>query len=69
MNRLISIKEVSSQTGICRTLIYAFIKSGNFPQPIKVGRSTRFSEAEVQRWIESQIAHRFKEPEQQQVQS
>ena len=66
MNRLIDIKEVSSQTGICRTILYTLVKDDKFPQPVKIGRSTRFSERDVQAWIESQLANGFRKQQQPQ---
>lgn len=52
-NHLISIQEVSRRVGRCRASIYADIKKGIFPPPLKIGpRSSRWREDEVCAWIE-----------------
>ena len=58
MDRLISIRETEDQAGPCRTIIYKKVKDGTFPQPVKIGRSIRFSEQEVQQWIRDQKERR-----------
>jgi len=50
-NRLIDINAASDLTGMCRSRIYSMIANGEFVQPVKIGRSTRFVEGEVDAWI------------------
>ena len=48
---LIRLKEVLSICGKSRSSVYASIKSGNFPAPIKVGgRSSAWVKSEVLQW-------------------
>jgi prophage regulatory protein len=53
--RLIDTHEAMRQTGMGRTFV---LTEKSFPKPVKVGRSTRFVESEVQAWIESRISAR-----------
>jgi prophage regulatory protein len=58
-NRLIRLPEVESLTGYKRSRIYDFVKSGNFPQPLKIGpRATAWIESEIQGWINERIEQR-----------
>lgn len=50
--RLLNIEQVSSLIGRCRASIYADIKKGLFPPPVKVGsRMSRWREDSIQEWI------------------
>lgn len=52
----IRLKEVLSICGKSRSSVYASIKSGNFPAPIKVGgRSSAWVKSEVLQWAQSCI--------------
>lgn len=57
VNKLIRIAEVMSMTGKGRTLLYAAVKTGNFPAPIKDGSASLWVESEVQQWIADRIAN------------
>ena len=52
--RLVRIEELSEQLGgISRASIYRHIKAlPGFPQPVKIGASTRFRESEVLAFIQ-----------------
>jgi prophage regulatory protein len=50
-DNLLTIEAVMAAIGLKRTKIYAMIGSGQFPQPIKIGTASRWSEAEVNAWI------------------
>lgn len=54
LDRLITIKEVISQVGMGRTKIYEMLQFEEFPAPIKLGRYSRWSQLEIQAWIEEQ---------------
>ena len=54
-DRLLKLDEVTSLTGLSRPTVYRFIKQRDFPQPYKPGGyASRWSEAEVRAWLESQ---------------
>lgn len=56
LKRLLEIKAIKASTGFnSATSIYALMRERNFPKPIKIGRTNRWIEAEVQDWIEQQI--------------
>lgn len=52
---------VTGRTTMHRTTVYALIKAGQFPKPVKLGRSSAWSEQEVDAWIEKQKAARNEE--------
>lgn len=54
LDRLIKIEEVMQQICIGRTKLYDMIQLEEFPAPIKLGRYSRWSQIEVQGWIEQQ---------------
>lgn len=54
-DRLLKLNEVLAITGLGKTMIYRLIGRGKFPQPYKPGGfASRWSEAEVRAWRESQ---------------
>lgn len=55
---LIKLPEVCRQAGLGKSAIYEMIAAGEFPQPIKLGRFSRWSQKEVQAWVEEQKAAR-----------
>lgn len=55
---LIKIEVVMQQIGFGRTKLYDMIQLEEFPAPIKLGRYSRWSQIEVQEWIESQKSKR-----------
>jgi prophage regulatory protein len=55
---LLQLPEVCHQAGFGKTAIYRMIKEGTFPEPIKLGPASRWSQLEVQEWIQKQKAAR-----------
>lgn len=51
--RLLRLAEVTAQVGLGKTKIYEMIRSGEFPEPMKVGKASRWRNTEVSRWIEA----------------
>ncbi|MEE5139119.1 AlpA family phage regulatory protein [Pseudomonas alliivorans] len=56
---LIRLPEVCRQAGFGKSTIYELIAAGTFPAPAKLGRFSRWSQKEVQGWIEQQKLARF----------
>jgi len=56
--RLISIKEICKRLGYSRHWVYQRVRSGEFPQPIRLGRETKFVESEFNAWMKDQVAQR-----------
>lgn len=54
IDRLIDLEEVMRQVGMKKSKLYAEIKAGRFPAPVKLGASSRWSERKVQAWVSLQ---------------
>ena len=51
-NKLLRLPEVESTTGLKKSAIYERVKSGKFPQPVRLGtKSVAWRFDEVQQWI------------------
>lgn len=58
-DRLLALPEVKKKTSVGGTWIYAQMKIGAFPKPIKLGeRCVRWRESEIDEWIEQRSAER-----------
>ena len=57
-DRLIPVTEASAIVGVCRSKIYELVNENEFPKPIKIGKSTRFSERECFAWVQKRIRKR-----------
>ncbi|MEB2328067.1 MAG: AlpA family transcriptional regulator [Pseudomonas sp.] len=55
---LIKMPEVCRQVGLGKSAIYELIAAAAFPAPVKLGRYSRWSQNEVQGWVEQQKAVR-----------
>ena len=51
---LLAFEPLSHYVSFGRSRIYQLIAAGEFPQPIKVGKSSRWVKAEVDAWISKQ---------------
>ena len=52
MSNLLTRREVESRFGISKTTIYRLMRSGEFPEPVRVGvRAVRWPEAEIAEWL------------------
>ena len=50
-DRLLRLSSVTDIVGFKTTRIYALIARGEFPCPVKIGRSSRWVESEIHDWI------------------
>lgn len=55
---LLTYKQVSAQLAISTSQLFALVASGQFPRPLKVGRSSRFLDSEVNNWVADRAADR-----------
>lgn len=55
---LLGFASVSHYVGFGRSRIYQLINAGEFPPPVKIGKSSRWVKAEVDAWIGSHSAQR-----------
>jgi prophage regulatory protein len=56
--RLIPISEVIRLTSRGRSKIYADVRAGTFPQPVKDGSASRWVLGEIEGWITARVAAR-----------
>jgi prophage regulatory protein len=56
--RLIRLPAVRERVGMGRTALYALIKVGKFPRPVKVGAASAWIDLEITRWIEQLASSR-----------
>lgn len=46
--------QVEARTGLSRSTIYDWMKSGNFPLPVKLGaRLVAWRESDIRQWLET----------------
>jgi len=58
-NQVIRLPEVIAMVGLKRACLYALMKNGDFPLPIKLGTyANGWLVAEVQNWINERIRER-----------
>ncbi len=50
-DRLLRLRDVEHAVALKKSAIYEKVKSGTFPAPVKIGNSTRWLEADIQKWI------------------
>jgi predicted DNA-binding transcriptional regulator AlpA len=54
MTQYLTAKELADKLNICRASVYNYLKTvPNFPQPMKVGRNSRWSSVEVDNFMNS----------------
>jgi predicted DNA-binding transcriptional regulator AlpA len=55
---LIDLDEACRQSGLCASVLYQRERAGLFPKRMHLGKSSRWSQNEVQAWIADQKAAR-----------
>ena len=53
---LIDMVYITAYTGMTDKWFYKLIQDGEFPKPIKLGRSSRWYKSEVESWMLQRIA-------------
>jgi len=54
-DQLVDMAFITSYSGMTDKWFYKLIQHGEFPKPIKLGRSSRWLRSEVELWVESKI--------------
>ncbi|GAB1440284.1 AlpA family transcriptional regulator [Escherichia coli] len=54
-DQLVDIKFITEFTGLTDKWFYKLIKEGEFPKPIKLGRSSRWFKSEIESWLQERI--------------
>lgn len=55
-DKMVDMALIVKFTGLTDKWFYKLIKDGLFPAPIKMGRSSRWLESEVNQWLVNRIA-------------
>ncbi|HDL6672660.1 TPA: AlpA family transcriptional regulator [Yersinia enterocolitica] len=54
-DKMVDMAFITSFTGLTDKWFYKLIKDGEFPKPIKLGRSSRWLQSEVETWVQKRI--------------
>ena len=52
---LVDMKFITNFTGLTDKWFYKLIQDGQFPKPVKFGRSSRWLKSEVEGWLQARI--------------
>ena len=52
---LVDMKEITKFTGLTDKWFYKLIQEGQFPKPIKLGRSSRWQKSQVEAWLQARM--------------
>ncbi|WP_270421997.1 helix-turn-helix transcriptional regulator [Citrobacter amalonaticus] len=55
-DKFVDMAFITQLTGLTDKWFYKLIKEGAFPKPIKLGRSSRWLQSEVEAWLQQRIA-------------
>ncbi|MCT4737194.1 helix-turn-helix transcriptional regulator [Raoultella ornithinolytica] len=55
-DKLVDMVFITEFTGLSDKWFYKLISLGEFPKPIKLGRSSRWLQSEVESWVQKRIA-------------
>ena len=55
-DKFVDMAFITQLTGLTDKWFYKLIQLGEFPKPIKLGRSSRWLESEVEAWLQQRIA-------------
>ncbi|MCG5275824.1 AlpA family transcriptional regulator [Providencia rettgeri] len=55
-DQFVDMKFITRLTGLTDKWFYKLIQDGEFPKPIKLGRSSRWLKSEVESWLQARIA-------------
>ncbi|RYM60785.1 hypothetical protein BSQ98_19155 [Serratia liquefaciens] len=54
-DKLVDMVFITEFTGLSNKWFYKLIQEGAFPKPIKLGRSSRWLQSEVEKWMQKRI--------------
>lgn len=54
-DQLVDMRFITKLTGLTDKWFYKLIKDGLFPRPIKLSRSSRWKQSEVELWLQQRI--------------
>lgn len=56
-DQMVTMAFITQYTGMTDKWFYKLISQGRFPEPIKMGRSSRWWKSEVESWMQEIISH------------
>lgn len=54
-DKMVDMAFITTFTGLSDKWFYKLISEGLFPKPIKLGRSSRWMQSEVENWVQQRI--------------
>jgi prophage regulatory protein len=54
-DKMVDMVFITHFTGLSDKWFYKLIQEGEFPKPIKLGRSSRWLQSEVEKWMQQRI--------------
>lgn len=54
-DKMVDMVFITEFTGLSNKWFYKLIHEGQFPKPIKLGRSSRWLKSEVENWVQQRI--------------
>jgi len=54
-DKMVDMVFITEYTGISNKWFYKLIQDGEFPKPIKLGRSSRWLKSEIESWVQQRI--------------
>lgn len=54
-DKMVDMAFITSFTGLTNKWFYKLISEGKFPKPIKLGRSSRWLQSEIEIWLQNHI--------------
>ncbi|EBC4876153.1 AlpA family phage regulatory protein [Salmonella enterica subsp. enterica] len=54
-DKMVNMAFITNFTGLTDKWFYKLISEGKFPEPIKLGRSSRWMQSEVEKWVQERI--------------
>lgn len=60
-DQFVDMKFIAQLTGLTDKWFYKMIQNGQFPQPVKFGRSSRWQKSKVEAWLQARVDESLKE--------
>lgn len=54
-DKIVDMVFITELTGLSDKWFYKLIQDGQFPKPIKMGRSSRWLKSEIEMWVQERI--------------
>ncbi|CAI1963141.1 helix-turn-helix transcriptional regulator [Serratia quinivorans] len=54
-DKMVDMVFITEYTGLSNKWFYKLIQDGEFPKPIKLGRSSRWLKSEIENWVQQRI--------------